>query len=108
MITAIVGLYTLYILLSLYTSVMQIGYINQAKRKKAVLLSPSEFIKAGNYAVEKEKLSIVQHFIDYLLFVAWIGFGIALLQKNIGFENEAFENIALVMGFVVINAVFLL
>jgi len=106
MITAIVGLYTLYILLSLYTSVMQIGYINQAKRKKAVLLSPSEFIKAGNYAVEKEKLSIVQHFIDYLLFVAWIGFGIALLQKNIGFENEAFENIALVMGFVVINAVF--
>lgn len=106
MITAVVGLYTLYILLSLYMSVMQIGYVNQAKRKKAVLLSPSEFLKAGNYAVEKEKLSIVQHFVDYLLFVAWIGFGIALLQKNMVFESEAVANIALVMGFVVINAVF--
>ena len=58
----IVGIYSLYVLISIYVSVMQIGYINQAKRKSAVLLSASEFVKAGNYAVEKEKLSIVNTF----------------------------------------------
>ena len=51
MLTVIVGVYTIYVLVSIYTSVMQIGYINQAKRKEAVLLLPSEFLKAGNYAV---------------------------------------------------------
>ena len=35
MLMTIVGLYTFYILMRLYVSVMQIGFINQVKRKKA-------------------------------------------------------------------------
>jgi STE24 endopeptidase len=84
---------------------MQIGYINQAKRKEAVLLSASEFLKAGNYAVAKEKLSLVSAFVDYLFFIAWMGFGVKLLQENIFLENEALLNITIVMGFVVINSI---
>jgi len=105
MLTAIVGIYTLYVLITIYTSIMQIGYINIAKRKEAVLLLPSEFLKAGNYAVAKEKLSIVNSFVDYLLFIVWIGFGISLLEGNLFFADDAIMNIAIVMGFIVINSI---
>ncbi len=105
MLMTIVGIYTLYVLISIYTSVMQIGYINQSKRKQAILLAPSEFLKAGNYAVAKEKMSIVSSFVDYLFFIAWMGFGIKALQENIFFDNPVVLNIAIVMGFIVINSI---
>lgn len=105
MLTIIVAIYTLYILISIYTSVMQIGYINTVKRKEAVLLKPSEFLKAGNYSVAKEKMSIVSSFVDYLVFIAWIGFGISALRDSMFFESEAAINVAMVMGFIVINSI---
>ena len=105
MLITIVGIYTLYVLISIYTSVMQIGYINIAKRRKAVLLSSEEFLKAGNYAVEKEKLSILNSFFDYIVFIAWIGFGISFLHKYLLFANEAVMTIAIVMGFIIINGI---
>jgi len=105
MLTIIIGIYTLFVLISIYTSVMQIGFVNQAKRGKAVLLSDNDFIKAGNYSVAKEKISIVTMFVDYIAFILWIGFGIKFLASTIYFENEALLNIAIVMGFLVINSI---
>jgi len=105
MLMTVVTIYTIFVLISIYTSVMQIGYVNQAKRKEAVLLSSADFIKAGNYAVAKEKLSIVNSFIDYLMFIAWMGFGISYLSNSMIFESNVVMNIAIVMGFVVINSV---
>ncbi len=105
MLMTIVVIYTLYVLISIYTSVMQIGYINIAKRKKAVILSDTKFLIAGNYAVAKEKLSIVSSFVDYLFFIAWMGFGIAWLENNIVFQDDAIKNISIVMGFLVIGSV---
>lgn len=104
MLTTIIAIYTLYVLISIYTSVMQIGYINQAKRQEAVLLNDVDFIKAGNYAVRKEKMTLVSTFFDYLVFVTWMGVGVKALQENIMFDNEAVLNIAIVMGFIVINS----
>lgn len=104
MLMTIVGIYTLFILISIYTSVMQIGYVNRAKKGKAVLLLDNDFIKAGNYSVAKEKMSIASMFIEYIVFIFWIGFGIKFLEQNISYENEALLNIAIVMGFLVINS----
>jgi len=103
MLMTITAIYTLYVLVTIYTSIMQIGFINQAKRKKAVLLSDTEFFKAGNYAVAKEKLSIVNAFVDYLFFIAWMDFGIKYLQEHIYFANETLLNVTIVMSFIVIN-----
>jgi STE24 endopeptidase len=104
MLMTIVGIYTLYVAISIYTSVMQIGYVNIMKRKTPVLLGASDFLKAGNYAAAKEKLAIVNTFVDYLLFIAWMGFGIKALEHQFYLlEDEAMKNIAIVMGFVVIN-----
>lgn len=104
MLMIIVSIYTIYVLITLYTSVMQIGYINQAKTKTAVLLTATDFLKAGNYAVAKEKMSMLSSFVDYLFFIAWMGFGVKFLQENIVFENELVLNIAVVMSFVLINS----
>ena len=105
MLMSIVAIYTLYVLINLYTSVMQIGYVNQAKKGQAVLLSDSEFIQAGNYSVAKEKMSLLSTFIDYLLFLFWMDFGITFLQENIYFVNDAVLNIAIVLGFLAIGSV---
>ncbi len=104
MLMTIVAIYTIYVLITIYTSVMQIGFVNQAKRKSAVLLTEGDFLKAGNYAVAKEKMSTLSTFVDYLLFVAWLGFGISFISQTPFFENEALKNIAVVMGFIVINS----
>lgn len=105
MLMTIVAIYTLFVLISIYTNVMQIGYVNIAKRKEAILLSDADFLKAGNYAVAKEKMSIISSFVDYLMFIAWIGFGISYLSNNMIFESDAVMNIAIVMSFVIINSV---
>ena len=105
MLMTIVAIYSVYVLISIYTSVMQIGYINTAKRKEAVLMSESKFLVAGNYAVAKEKLSIVSSFVDYLVFIAWMGVGISWLENSIYFENDAVKNIAIVMSFLIIGSV---
>ncbi len=106
MLMTVVAIYSIYVLINIYTSVMQIGYVNQAKKGKAVLLNKDDFLKAGNYSVAKEKLSIVSAFFDYIILIAWLGFGIKYLQSNLYFTNEAIMNIAIVMGFVVINSMF--
>ncbi|QOY52865.1 M48 family metallopeptidase [Candidatus Sulfurimonas baltica] len=104
MLMMIVGIYTVFVLITIYTSVMQIGYVNKAKRGKAVLLSDADFVKAGDYSVAKEKMSIATAFIDYLLFIMWIGFGIKALESTLLFENEAVMNVAVVMGFLIIGS----
>jgi STE24 endopeptidase len=104
MLMTVVGIYTLYVLISIYVSVMQVGYINRIKRKTPILLTSAEFLKAGNYAVAKEKLTIVNTFVDYLVFIAWIGTGIKLLESTFfTMENAALLNITIVMSFVIIN-----
>ena len=105
MLTTIVAIYTIYVLVNIYTSVMQIGYINVAKRRDAVLMLPSEFLKAGNYAVDKEKISMLQTLVDFVLFLAWVDFGVMWLENNIFFENEALRNVAIVMSFLVVGFV---
>ncbi|MBT5934645.1 M48 family metallopeptidase [Sulfurimonas sp.] len=104
MLMTIVAIYTLYVLISIYTSVMQIGYINQEKNKEPILLDRNDFLKAGNYSVAKEKLSIVSSFVDYLFFIAWMGVGLKALQTNIFLQNEILLNISMVMSFVVISS----
>lgn len=104
MLMTIVGIYTLFALISIYTSVMQIGYVNSAKKGKAVLLGENDFIKAANYSIAKERMSIASTFVDYIAFIFWIGIGIKFLEQNISYENEALLNIAIVMSFLVINS----
>ncbi len=57
-------LYTVYTLIRVYISVMQIGYIAQEKNKEAVLMSPDKYRVAGEYAIKKERLNLVSTIVD--------------------------------------------
>jgi len=105
MLMTIVAIYTLYVLINIYTSIMQIGFVSKAKNAKAVLLSDGEFIKAANYSVAKEKMGLLSTFVDYVLFIFWLDFGIKLLEQNINFANDAMLNIAMVLGFLLTGSI---
>ena len=103
MLEIIVFIYTLYFFLRTYTSIMQIGYINDEKRKTPVLMSASKYLVAGNYAVAKEKLGLIESFVDYLFFLWWVIAGFALLQGMITIENQIIEAIVFLFGFTAIG-----
>jgi STE24 endopeptidase len=108
MITAIIGIYTLYILVRLYVSVMQIGYINKVKCKGAVLLGEEEYRDAANYAVAKEKLSIVETCVEYGLFLVWIGGMIAWLDGTLMGQMPLAHTVMAVLGLILINSLVML
>jgi STE24 endopeptidase len=104
MLEMIVGVYTLYTLLKLYISFMQIGYIKEEKLKPAVLMEREKYVIAANYALAKEKLSIVSTFVDYLLFFVWVAFGFAWLNSLLPAVGSEVEVAVLFMfGFMVVN-----
>jgi len=103
MVTTIIGIYTLYVLIKIYVSVMQIGYVNQAKRQSAVLMSAAEFLKAGNYAAAKEKLSMFTTLLDFVLFLAWMRFGIGWIEQTFLVYDPAVSTILAVLAFILIN-----
>jgi STE24 endopeptidase len=105
MIATIIGIYTFYILVRLYVSVMQIGYINQIKRRGAVLMGEREYLDAANYAVAKEKLGMFETFVEFGLFVIWIGGLMRWLDEAFAVQSESVHAIVVVMGMILINSV---
>ncbi|MBD3806924.1 M48 family metalloprotease, partial [Sulfuricurvum sp.] len=108
MIATIIGIYTLYILIRLYVSVMQIGYINQMKHKGAVLMGEREYLDAATYAVAKEKLGMVEAFVEYGLFLVWMGGMIAWMDEALIPLSPIAQTIGAVMGLILINALVML
>ena len=105
MLTTIVAIYSLYILVSIYVSVMQIGYIAQTKVKTPILLKAEEFVKAANYAIANERVKIASAILDLLLFMFWISYGISYLNDFFITMSEPLKTIAIVLGFVFINGI---
>ncbi len=103
MLETIVLIYTLYVFLKIYISFMQIGYINQEKRATPVLMSASRYYVAGNYAVAKEKLSLVENFVDYFVFLWWVMAGFAWVQKLLPIEGEIASAVLFLFGFFTVN-----
>ena len=108
MISSIIVLYSLYILIRLYVSVMQIGYINQMKRKGALLMGEQAYLDAGNYAVAKEKLSMIEAFVEYGLFLAWMMGMIYWLDIQLMEQSTVVQSIVAVLGMLLINSLVML
>jgi STE24 endopeptidase len=75
-----IALYCIYFLINVYTVFMQIDYVKKAKLQSAVILEPSKFKIAGDYGVESQKLSLLSIFYNFILFFAWISFGLVALD----------------------------
>lgn len=103
MLQTIIIFYSLYTLMKLYISIMQIGFINTEKRKAPVLMSASKYLVAGNYAVAKDKLGLVNIFVDYLVFLWWVFAGFAWLNSLIVVEGNIAQAVLFLFGFILVN-----
>lgn len=84
-------LFGLYFVLKVYIAVMQIGYINIEKNSKAVILPPSKYVKAANYGIKTQRISIVESIIEYVMFIFWIQFGLVWLDNMISVEISGIQ-----------------
>ena len=99
---AIAG-YCIYFLINIYTSFMQVDYVQKAKKQDAVILTPSKFKIAGNYNVSTNKLAMVITFYDFVLFFMWISFGLIALDE---ITNSFFgwqKAVVFIDSFIIIN-----
>ena len=105
MLEIILALYSIYTFMRLYISVMQIGYINDEKRNDPVLMPAGKYVVAANYAVAKEKLSLIETFVDYLMFVWWVLAGFSLLASVVHADSTIIQAVLFLFGFIAINFV---
>ncbi len=103
MIDIFVMAYCIYFAFNIYTSFMQIGFVKDAKKLKPIILDFSKYEEAANYSIEKEKLSIASSFYEFVLFILWIGFGLAYLDSLLQIDSYWLKAIIFVDSFIVIN-----
>ena len=103
MINLLMALFTIYVFIKIYVSVMQIGYISQKKQEDAVLLSPTKYVIAANYAIKKERLSILETTLEYIVFLFWIMGGFKWLQQTVGIEDTITNSVLFLFGYFAIN-----
>ena len=103
MLETIIIFYSIYTFMKLYISIMEIGYINEEKRKTPVLMSADKYLTAGNYAVANGKLSLITTFVDYLVFIWWVFAGFAWLSTMIQVEGSIMQAVVFLFGFIIVN-----
>lgn len=95
--------YCLYFAFNTYTSFMQIGFVKDAKKLKPIILDSARYEEAGNYAIEKEKISIVSSLYDFILFILWIGIGLSFLDSLIKVDSMLLKAVIFVDAFIIVN-----
>lgn len=95
--------FCIYFALSMYTSFMQIGFVQDKKKLKPIILENQKYIEAGNYAIEKEKLTLVSTFYDFIIFIMWIGFGLKALDALVQVDSTWLKAVIYVDAFIIIN-----
>jgi len=95
--------FCVYFVINIYTSFVQIGFIQNARKQEAIILESSKYIEASNYAIEKEKLSIVSSFYSFIIFILWISFGLKTLDMLLAIDEYWLKAIVFVDLFIIIN-----
>ena len=96
-------LYGIYILVKIYVSVMQAGFVAKAKNGKAVLMLPSKFFKAGRYSFKKERIAILEALVEYVLFIFWMGAGLRWLDSMIQIDDILLKSVVYIDLFFIVN-----
>lgn len=105
MLEIIMVLFTIYTLLKIYISVMQIGYVSEEKNKEAVLMSQDKYAVAGMYAIQKERLSLLSTLADYVMFVWWVTVGFAWLTSVLSTDSSVLNAVIFLFGFIAVGFV---
>ena len=89
--------------MKVYISVMQIGYISREKKGEAILMSQDKFKMAGEYAIRKERVTIVSTIVDYIMFIWWVSVGFSWLVSILGTTTSIIDSVIFLFIFMGIN-----
>ena len=95
--------YCFYLFFTIYTSFMQIGFVKDATKKRAIILSTKKYHEAANYSIDKEKLAISSSFFDFIIFIIWLSFGLKFLDNQINIDNPILKAVLFINLFIIIN-----
>jgi len=96
-------IYFIYVLLKVYISVMQIGYVARAKDMPPVLMKPSSWMKSARYLISNERVKIVETLADYALFLFWFAWGLHWLDTLTWSMDPIMQAVVAVDIFLVVN-----
>ena len=100
--------YCFYFFFTIYTSFMQIGFVKDSMKKRAVILNTKKYHEAANYSIDKEKLAIISSFFDFIIFIFWLGFGLKFLDAQITTDSQILKAVIFIDIFIVLNYIFTL
>jgi len=103
MLMFIMGIYTLYILVKMYISLLEMDFVKKARKQRPVVLDARTYIEAAEYKIDSQKISLVSSLYDFLLFFGWIGFGLSYLDNALSIENPLLKSIVYVDAFIIVN-----
>lgn len=95
-----------YILPSVLLSLLQIRHIKAALHKPALLLESEDYKEAGSYSIASLKLGLVGYGLNALAITLWVCYGLGALSEllHTHIPHHIWQGIALVLGYVIINA----
>ena len=82
---------------------MQIGFVKDTTKKKAIILSTKKYHEAANYSIDKEKLAISSSFFDFIIFIIWLSFGLKFLDTQLNIDNPILKAVLFINLFIIIN-----
>ena len=87
---------------------MQIGFVKDSMKKRAIILDTKKYHEAANYSIDKEKLAIISSFFDFIIFIFWLGFGLKFLDAQITTNSQILKAVIFIDIFIVLNYIFTL
>jgi STE24 endopeptidase len=96
-------IYFLYILVKVYVSVMEIGYVSRAKHLTPVILDTKRYKDAADYKIASQRMDILNSLFDYVLFIFWVGFGLRWLDNALHIDNVLLKSVVYIDLFIAIN-----
>lgn len=82
-VTLIVIYFGIFLIPSIVIDMLQYRHISFALTQKPTILPKEDYIQAGYYALDKLKVSLVQHLFNGLLFAFWILYGLYAINEFI-------------------------
>ena len=86
---ALVACYVLFFSIpKLILSLLQINFLKQERVKSPYILESNAFLKAADYAIVRERISVANILVDMLLISFWILFGLSALDSVLERSEE--------------------
>lgn len=89
----------------IFLSIIELRFLKSQLYQKPYILDSQSFIKAANYSIIKEKISLLQSLVDFILVGIWIAFGLHFLESFIN-THSLLGSVVFVLLFLLIQSLF--